>query len=56
MDLPSSGDAALTMGKVPCEFRVDRPTFISMRKLRQGAWQPVPAEDGASSTAGVLWT
>ena len=24
-DLPSSGEAAPTMGKVPCEFRADRP-------------------------------
>ena len=27
-DLPSSGEAVPTMGQVPCEFRVDRPTFI----------------------------
>ena len=27
-DLLSSGKAAPTMGKVPCEFRVDWPTFI----------------------------
>ena len=27
-DLPSSGEAAPTMGQVPCEFRADRPTFI----------------------------
>ena len=27
-DLPSSGEAAPTMGKIPCEFRVDWPTFI----------------------------
>ena len=27
-DLPSSAEAAPTMGQVPCEFRVDQPTFI----------------------------
>ena len=27
-DLPSSGEAAPTMGKVSCEFRADQPTFI----------------------------
>ena len=27
-DLLSLGEAALTMGKVPCEFRADWPTFI----------------------------
>ena len=26
-DLPSSGEAAPTMGKVPCEFQVDQPEF-----------------------------
>ena len=26
-DLPSSGEAAPTMGKVPCEFRADQPEF-----------------------------
>ena len=28
MDLVSSGDAAPTMGQVPCEFCADQPTFI----------------------------
>ena len=28
MDLPSSGDLALTMGQVPCEFRADCKNFI----------------------------
>ena len=28
MDLLSSGDYALMMGQVPCEFRGDQPTFI----------------------------
>ena len=28
MDLPSSGDVALTMGQVPCEFQADCKTFI----------------------------
>ena len=27
-DLPSSGEAAPTMGQVPCEFRADQPTFV----------------------------
>ena len=28
MDLLSSGDVAIMMGQVPCEFRADRPNFI----------------------------
>ena len=28
MDLLSSGDVALMMGQVPCEFQGDQPTFI----------------------------
>ena len=28
VDLPSSGDATLTMAEVPSEFQVDRPTFV----------------------------
>ena len=28
MDLPSSGDDALIVGQVPCEFRTDQPNFI----------------------------
>ena len=28
MDLLSSGDVALTMGQVPCEFQEDQPNFI----------------------------
>ena len=31
--LPSSGGDALPMAKVPCEFRVDRPTFIFQGKV-----------------------
>ena len=27
-DLPSSGEAAPTMGQVPCKFQADWPTFI----------------------------
>ena len=27
-DLPSSGEAVLSKGQVPCEFQADRPTFI----------------------------
>ena len=37
MDLPSSGDVALTMGQVPCEFRTDWPQVIFQGWLRQGA-------------------
>ena len=52
-DLLSSGEAAPTMGKVPCEFWVDRPGFsFSGEELRQGFFQPCPAQDGASSMAG----
>ena len=39
MDLPSSGDVALTVGQVPCKFWADWPNFIFQGKLRQGAWQ-----------------
>ena len=40
------------MGKVPCEFQADQPecTF-SREELRQGYFQPYPAQDGASSMA-----
>ena len=41
------------MGKVPCEFWADRPGFsFSGEELRQGSFQPCPAQDGASSMAG----
>ena len=51
-DLPSSGEAAPTMGKVPCEFWTDRPGFsFAGEELRQGSFQPGPAQDGASSMA-----
>ena len=51
-DLTSSGEAAPTMGKVPCEFRADRPgCSFSGEELRQGSLQPCPAQDGASSMA-----
>ena len=40
-DLPSSGRAAHTMGKVPCEFQADRPgCSFSREELRQGSFQP----------------
>ena len=51
--LPSSGEAALTMGQVPCEFGADRPGFcFSGEELRQGSFQTCPAQDGALSMAG----
>ena len=51
-DLPSSGKAAPTMGKVPCEFQADWPGFsFSGEELRQGSFQPSPAQDGALSMA-----
>ena len=51
-DLPSSGEAAPTMGKVPCEFWADQPGFsFSGEELRQRYFQPCPAQDGASSMA-----
>ena len=41
------------MGKAPCEFWADRPGFsFSGEELRQGSFQPCPAQDGASSMAG----
>ena len=52
-DLWSSEEAAPTMGKVPCEFRIDWPgCSFSVEELRQGSFQPCPAQDGASSMAG----
>ena len=52
-DLPSSGEAAPTMGKVPCEFRADQPgCSFSGKELRQGSFQPCPAQSSASSMAG----
>ena len=47
------------MGKVPCEFQADRPGFnFSGEELRQGSFQPCPAQDGPychplSSSTGV---
>ena len=52
-DLPSSGEAAPTMGQVPCEFQADWPGCSFLREeLRQGSFQPCPTQDGASSMAG----
>ena len=52
-DLLSSGEAAPTMGKVPCEFWADWPgCSFSGEEFRQGSFQPCPAQDGASSMAG----
>ena len=51
-NLPSSGEAAPTMGKVPCEFWADQSgCSFSEEELRQGSFQPCPAQDGASSMA-----
>ena len=42
------------MGKVPCEFQADQPGFsFSGEELRQGSFQPCPAQDSASSMAGL---
>ena len=45
-----------TMGKVPCEFWADWPvfSFLGEAKLRQGSFQPCPAQDGASSMASGI--
>ena len=41
------------MGKVPSEFHADWPGFsFSGEELRQGSFQPCPAQEGASSMAG----
>ena len=51
--LPSSGETAATMGKVLSEFQADQPgCSFSGEELRQGSFQPCPAQDGASSMAG----
>ena len=48
----SSEEAAPTMGKVPCEILPDQPGFsFSREELRQGSFQPYPAQDSASSMA-----
>ena len=51
-ELSASGETAPTMGKVPCEFQVDQPgcSFLG-EELRQGSFQPCPAQDGASPMA-----
>ena len=52
-DLPSAGEAAPTMGKVPCEFWADwLGCSFSGEELRQGSFQPWSAQDGTSSMAG----
>ena len=52
-DLLSSGRAAPIIGKVPCEFQADWPgCSFSREELRQGSFQPCPAQDDASSMAG----
>ena len=38
IDLPSSGNVALTMGQVPCEFWADRPTFIFQPVAPDVSW------------------
>ena len=53
-DLLSLVEAVPTMGKVPCEFQADRPgCSFSGEELRQGSFQPCPAQNGASSMAGT---
>ena len=37
-DLPSSGEAAPTMGQVPCEFWADRPNFIFQPVVPDVIW------------------
>ena len=52
-DLLSSGRAAPTMRKAPCEFWADQPGYsFSREELRQGSFQRCPAQDGASSMTG----
>ena len=52
-DLPSSGEVALTMGKVPCEFWTDQNSFSSQQKSwDKGPSSLGPAQDGTSSMAG----
>ena len=41
------------MGLVTCEFWANQPGFsFSGEELRQGSFQPCPAQHGASSMAG----
>ena len=39
-ELPSSGEAALTMGQVPCEFWADQPGFSFLREELKGWKDP----------------
>ena len=55
-DLPSSGEAAPTMGKVCCEFQAEcNGCSFSGEELNQGFFQPCPAQDGASSMTSSSW-
>ena len=38
MDLLSSGDVALMMGQIPCEFSADRPNFIFQPVVPDVIW------------------
>ena len=52
-DIPSSGKVVLVQGQISCEFWADQPGFsFSGKELRQGSFQPCPAQDGASSMVG----
>ena len=52
MDLPSSGDAALTMAKVPSEFGANQPTFVFQGKVETRGRVAIFPREGASSMAG----
>ena len=47
MDLPSSGDASLIIPQVPCEFRVNRPTFVFQGKM---------SRESAASRGMGMWS
>ena len=59
MDLPSSWEVALTMGQVPCEFRVDWPWVIFQGKIEtrgQAAKLPQVCKGGAQPAApDMIW-
>ena len=54
LDLPSSGDATLTMAQVPSEFRANRPTFVFQGKMSRGSAAPRGLGVWACRLQGVM--
>ena len=54
VDLPSSGDATLTMAQVPSEFRANRPTFVFQGKMSRASAAPRGLGVWACRLQGVM--